>query len=104
MGGWQLHHVCLPANAAAAQAAAAQRRRFILPLSDCEFASSGVLDELQRDAFPTPADVRPSRCTGAALQVRRWRNAALAARRALKRTACPASVNQYTLCTSYRPE
>lgn len=52
-----------------AQAAAAQRRRFILPLGDCEFAITGVLDELQRDAWPTPADVRPSRSTGAALQV-----------------------------------
>lgn len=56
--------------AAAAQAAAAQWRRFILPLSNCEFAISGVLEELQRDAWPTPADVRPSRSTGAALQVR----------------------------------
>jgi protein transport protein SEC23 len=55
--------------AAVAQAAAAQRRRFILPLGDCEFAITGVLDELQRDAWPTPADVRPSRSTGAALQV-----------------------------------
>lgn len=55
--------------AGAAQAAAAQRRRFILPLSDCEFAISGVLDELQRDAWSTPADVRPSRSTGVALQV-----------------------------------
>jgi len=44
--------------------------RFVLPLHECEFAISGVLDELQRDAFPTLAEHRPSRCTGTALQVR----------------------------------
>lgn len=59
----------LSLHAAAAAAAAAQQRRFILPFSDCELALSDVLDELQRDAFTTPADERPSRCTGAALQV-----------------------------------
>jgi len=50
--------------------AIAQLRRFILALGECEFAISGVLDELQRDAFTTVADHRPARCTGTALQVR----------------------------------
>lgn len=49
--------------------ATAQLRRFILSLGECEFAISGVLDELQRDAFTTVADHRPARCTGTALQV-----------------------------------
>ena len=52
--------------------ATAQLRRFILALGECEFAISGVLDELQRDAFTTVADHRPARCTGTALQVRQW--------------------------------
>ena len=49
--------------------ATAQLRRFVLSLGECEFAISGVLDELQRDAFTTVADHRPARCTGTALQV-----------------------------------
>lgn len=49
--------------------AAGQQRRFVVPLSECEFVISGVLDELQRDAFPPLADQRPARCTGTALQV-----------------------------------
>ena len=49
--------------------ATAQLRRFVLALGECEFAISGVLDELQRDAFTTVADHRPARCTGTALQV-----------------------------------
>ncbi|KAK9814088.1 hypothetical protein WJX72_000474 [[Myrmecia] bisecta] len=56
-----------PAKPQLAQASPAAR--FVLPLSDCEFVISGVLDELQRDAFPTLADHRPARCTGTALQV-----------------------------------
>ncbi|KAK9837195.1 hypothetical protein WJX84_004838 [Apatococcus fuscideae] len=43
--------------------------RFILPLSECEFALQGVLEELQQDAFPAEAEHRPSRCTGTAIQV-----------------------------------
>ncbi len=54
------------AQQTAQQAGAA---RFILPLSECEFALQGVLDDLQRDAFPTEAEHRPSRCTGTAIQV-----------------------------------
>ena len=43
--------------------------RFIPPLSQCEFVISNVLEELQKDAFPATAGHRPSRCTGAAIQV-----------------------------------
>ncbi|EIE23773.1 COP-II coat subunit [Coccomyxa subellipsoidea C-169] len=43
--------------------------RFILPISECEFTVNAVLDELQRDVFPTLSEHRPSRCTGTALQV-----------------------------------
>ena len=57
--------------------ATAQLRRFILSLGECEFAVSGVLDELQRDAFTTVADHRPARCTGTALQVRSQSSRAL---------------------------
>ncbi len=54
--------------------------RFVLPLHECEFVISGVLDELQRDAFPTLAEHRPSRCTGTALQARRPRGRTWTAR------------------------
>ncbi|KAK3267011.1 hypothetical protein CYMTET_24406, partial [Cymbomonas tetramitiformis] len=43
--------------------------RFLLPLSDCEFQLSGVLEELQSDAFPATPEDRASRCTGIAMQV-----------------------------------
>ncbi|KAJ8599728.1 hypothetical protein CTAYLR_003390 [Chrysophaeum taylorii] len=39
--------------------------RFLLPVSDCWLE----LDDLSRDPWPTPADQRPLRCTGAALSV-----------------------------------
>lgn len=43
--------------------------RFILPLSECEFALNQVIDELQRDAFPAVSEHRPARCTGTAIAV-----------------------------------
>lgn len=43
--------------------------RFVVPLGECEFQISGVLDELQRDCFPPVAEHRSARCTGTALQV-----------------------------------
>ena len=45
-------------------------RRFILPVSECEFTISAALEGLRKDAFPSVADHRPSRCTGTAIQVR----------------------------------
>lgn len=44
-------------------------RRFILPVSECEFTISAALEGLRKDAFPAVADHRPSRCTGTAIQV-----------------------------------
>eukprot|EP00742_Colponemidia_sp_Colp-10_P002689 GILJ01002874.1.p1 GENE.GILJ01002874.1~~GILJ01002874.1.p1 ORF type:complete len:758 (+),score=106.72 GILJ01002874.1:32-2305(+) len=44
-------------------------RRFLLPVSECEFALNSILDDLQRDPWPVAADHRPSRCVGVALSV-----------------------------------
>ena len=44
-------------------------RRFLLPIGECEFAISSVLDDLQKDAWPVTSDKRPQRCTGVALSV-----------------------------------
>merc|ERR1719379_630810 len=43
--------------------------RFLMPVSECEFTLNNLLDDLTRDAWPTGADRRPFRCTGAALSV-----------------------------------
>lgn len=43
--------------------------RFLLPASDCEFALNSVLDELQKDPWPSSPDQRPTRCTGTALSI-----------------------------------
>jgi len=43
--------------------------RFLLPVADCEFTLNTLLDDLTRDSWPTGADRRPFRCTGAALSV-----------------------------------
>jgi protein transport protein SEC23 len=39
-------------------------RRFILPLSECEFMFNSIIDDLQPDAWPVPSDERPLRATG----------------------------------------
>ncbi|XP_042490876.1 protein transport protein SEC23 isoform X1 [Macadamia integrifolia] len=44
-------------------------RRFLLPASECEFALNSVLEELQKDPWPVPADQRATRCTSTALSV-----------------------------------
>ncbi|XAR63334.1 hypothetical protein NMG60_11023240 [Bertholletia excelsa] len=43
--------------------------RFLLPASECEFAINSILEELQKDPWPVPADQRATRCTGTALSV-----------------------------------
>nr|DAD19315.1 TPA_asm: hypothetical protein HUJ06_020778 [Nelumbo nucifera] len=43
--------------------------RFLLPASECEFAFNSVLEELQKDPWPVPADQRATRCTSTALSV-----------------------------------
>ncbi|GAA0157830.1 vesicle coat protein [Lithospermum erythrorhizon] len=43
--------------------------RFLLPASECEFTLNSILEELQKDPWPVPADQRAARCTGTALSV-----------------------------------
>ncbi|XP_010278785.1 PREDICTED: protein transport protein SEC23-like isoform X2 [Nelumbo nucifera] len=43
--------------------------RFLLPASECEFALTSVLEELQKDPWPVQADQRAIRCTSTALSV-----------------------------------
>ena len=43
--------------------------RFLLPVSQVEFQLTGVLEQLQRDAWPVTNDKRPLRCTGVAISV-----------------------------------
>ena len=50
-------------------AASGGSRRFLLPIGECEFAISSILDDLMKDAWPTSSDKRPQRCTGVALSV-----------------------------------
>lgn len=47
----------------------ASASRFLMPVAECEFTLNSLLDDLARDAWPTSADRRPFRCTGAALSV-----------------------------------
>ena len=55
--------------AATNPAALASARRFLLPVSECEYVLSMVLEDLQKDAWPTPSGNRPGRCTGVAVSV-----------------------------------
>jgi protein transport protein SEC23 len=43
--------------------------RFLLPISQCEFQLTGILEQLPRDPWPVTSDHRPARCTGVALSV-----------------------------------
>lgn len=49
--------------------APAPARKFLVPLSECEFNITTALEELQKDSYPVVATQRPARCTGTALQV-----------------------------------
>ena len=44
-------------------------RRFILPLKQCEFALTSIIENLQRDPWPVKQEDRPQRCTGVAMNV-----------------------------------
>merc|ERR1719450_1950622 len=44
-------------------------RRFLMPVSECEYTLNSLLDDLTKDSWPVGADRRPLRCTGAALSV-----------------------------------
>ncbi|KAJ1561917.1 GTPase-activating protein S23 [Nowakowskiella sp. JEL0078] len=48
---------------------AADVSRFILPVSECEFTLTSILEQLQRDPWPVDNDKRSLRSTGVALSV-----------------------------------
>ncbi|OMH82893.1 Protein transport protein SEC23 [Zancudomyces culisetae] len=43
--------------------------RFLLPVEQCEFTLTSILEQLTRDPWPVPNDRRPLRCTGVAVSV-----------------------------------
>lgn len=43
--------------------------RFLLPVSECTFALEQILEDLQKDPWPTSPEERVQRCTGTALNV-----------------------------------
>lgn len=43
--------------------------RFLMPVQQCEFQLTSILEQLQRDAWNVANDKRPLRCTGVALSV-----------------------------------
>jgi protein transport protein SEC23 len=43
--------------------------RFLVPVSECEFALSSILDDLQNDPWPVEPFHRPLRCVGAAMNL-----------------------------------
>ena len=43
--------------------------RFLMPISQCEFQLTGLLESLSKDAWPVANDKRALRCTGVALSV-----------------------------------
>ena len=43
--------------------------RFLLPVSQCEFQLTSILEQLQRDPWPVANDKRAQRCTGAAVGI-----------------------------------
>lgn len=43
--------------------------RFLLPVQQCEFQLTNVLEQLQKDPWPVANDKRSLRCTGVALSV-----------------------------------
>lgn len=43
--------------------------RFLLPVKDCEFVLTSILENLQRDPWPVANGKRAQRCTGVAMSV-----------------------------------
>jgi protein transport protein SEC23 len=43
--------------------------RFLLPVGQCEFDLTNIIESLQRDSWPVDHDKRPLRCTGVAMSV-----------------------------------
>ncbi|KAI9357972.1 hypothetical protein DFJ73DRAFT_820073 [Zopfochytrium polystomum] len=50
-------------------AAPSGAQRFLMPISQCEFTLTTILEQLPRDPWPVDHDKRPLRCTGTALSV-----------------------------------
>jgi len=44
-------------------------KRFLVPVSECEFALNSILDDLQSDPWPVETGHRPARCAGSAIGV-----------------------------------
>ena len=44
-------------------------KRFLVPVSECEFALNSILDDLQPDPWPVLSSNRPQKCVGTALNV-----------------------------------
>jgi len=43
--------------------------RFLVPVGECSFTLESILEDLQRDPWPTTTDARIQRCTGVAMSV-----------------------------------
>ena len=44
-------------------------KRFLVPVSECEFTLNSILDDLQSDPWPTKQGHRAARCVGTALNI-----------------------------------
>lgn len=44
-------------------------KRFLVPVSECEFALNSILDDLQSDPWPHKQGCRAERCSGTALNI-----------------------------------
>jgi len=42
---------------------------FLMPVSECEFQLTSILEDLSRDCWPCPSAERPQRCTGIAMEI-----------------------------------
>ncbi|KAF5098097.1 hypothetical protein D0Z03_001279 [Geotrichum reessii] len=58
-----------PVQGASRQAALAAYSRFLLPVQNCEFQLTNILEQLQKDPWPVASDRRPIRCSGVALSI-----------------------------------
>eukprot|EP01033_Poteriospumella_lacustris_P009190 gene9190-6610_t len=58
-----------PVGAAGSQGRVPAVGRFLMPVSECTFALEQILEDLQRDPWPTTPDERVQRCTGTALAI-----------------------------------
>uniref|UniRef100_A0A060T3C0 Protein transport protein SEC23 n=1 Tax=Blastobotrys adeninivorans TaxID=409370 RepID=A0A060T3C0_BLAAD len=43
--------------------------RFLLPVQNCEFQLTNIIENLERDPWPYPSDRRPVRCSGVAMSI-----------------------------------